>query len=192
MAEGMASMGWMSAAGSLLQAYGNIEAGKTARAMGEMAKMRAEFAAWQAEQQGKEVIAAGQRQALEEERKAGLLASRAIAVAASSGGGVSDPTIVNLLARTKGEGVYRASVALYEGEAKARQLRFQAAAGHIAGSEAVVEGISSQMGHTLAATGDVLRAGSKVYARSLYEKYGLNGPQGGKAGDSALLDGSFS
>lgn len=183
MVEGLAALGWLSGAGSLIQAFGNVEAGRTARAAGEMAKMRADFVAWQAEEQGKTVIAAGQRQALEEKRKADLLVSRAKAIAASSGGGVSDPTIVNLLARTKGEGVYRASVALYEGEAKARQLRFQAAAARLSGSEAVVEGLSSQMGHTLAATGDILRGGAKVY--SLYARYG----QGGYKADPAWFEG---
>jgi hypothetical protein len=49
-------------------------------------------------------------------------------VAAASGAGASDASVVNIVGRIKGEGAYRAATALYAGEDKARVLRMQAAA----------------------------------------------------------------
>src|ERR1700681_2478136 len=95
---GMTSIAWLSAAGTLMQAWGASESGRTARIQGERAKVAAEFDAWQAEQSAAVAIALSQRQALEEHRQGTLHASRALAVAAASGAGVTDPTIVNLIA----------------------------------------------------------------------------------------------
>ncbi|CAB4223343.1 hypothetical protein UFOVP1670_26 [uncultured Caudovirales phage] len=72
-------------------------------------------------------IAAAQRTAAEETRQADLLKSRAIAVMAASGAGGGSSTS-SILGRIKGEGVYRAQVAMYQGEDAARVMRMQAAA----------------------------------------------------------------
>ena len=72
--------------------------------------------------------ASSQRTAVEQKRQARLLQSRALAVAGASGGGVSDPGVVDLLARLSGEGEYRALTALYEGEESARSKEAQASA----------------------------------------------------------------
>lgn len=71
--------------------------------------------------------AAGERNAIDIERQTQLNASRALAVAASSGGGASGPTVVNLLAQNAADGAYRKAAALYEGEDQARALKLQAA-----------------------------------------------------------------
>jgi hypothetical protein len=180
----MSSLGWTSAAGPLIQMFGLWESGKAAKAAGEAAKARQEFMAREAEREGGLAIAIGQRQAMEERRQSDLLASRALAVAASSGAGVSDPTIVDVISKTRGEGAYRASIALYEGEAKARRLRMEAAGARLAGADAVTAGLNTQFQSNLAAGGQLFRGGAKVYSRSLYDKYGMNGP----SGDSALID----
>jgi hypothetical protein len=171
----------MQAAGVFMQMWGALESGRMARIQGERARLAAEFSAWQAEQEGGLAIAISQRQAEEERRKAGFLASRALAVAASSGAGVSDPTMIDILTKTRGEGAYRANVALYEGEARARQLRLDAAAGRLSGAQAAVEGAERQLGYGLGAVGTGVRGVASLYAR-----YGQNGPGG--RGDSALLD----
>lgn len=49
--------------------------------------------------------------------------SRAIAVAAASGGGIDDPTIVNLIGDLNAEGEYNVMARLYVGEDKAEGLR---------------------------------------------------------------------
>jgi len=185
-AAGMSSLGWLSAASTLLQVWGNLEQGRMARIQGERARYAAEFAAWQAERAGGIAIAISQRQALEEERQATLVASRALAVAAASGAGVSDPTIVRIIANARGEGAYRANVALYEGEARARELKFEAITGRIGGWEAQAEGAQRQQAYGLAGLGALARGGA-----SLYAKYGMKGPgttPTGGSGDAALID----
>ncbi len=71
--------------------------------------------------------AAAQREAIDIDRQVQLNASRALAVAASSGGGASDPTVVNLIAQSAADGAYRKAVALYEGDEQARAMRLDAA-----------------------------------------------------------------
>lgn len=178
----LAMLPMLRAAGSFMQAYGAFEQGRAARIAGERARYAAEFQAWQADEQGKLAIAIAQRRAMEERRQTDIMASRALAVAAASGGGVSDPTIINMLAKAKGEGAYRAQVALYEGEAKARELRLSAAASRVSGAEAVVDGIRTETGYQLSGLGSLVRGGA-----SLYQKYGNGGP----SGDSDLIGGGL-
>lgn len=70
--------------------------------------------------------ASSQREAMEQRRQATLTGSRALTLAAASGGGASDPTVMNILANISGEGEYRALTALYDGEEKARSNEFEA------------------------------------------------------------------
>lgn len=96
-------------------AKGYKKTGKAARERGLEQQAYNEVAATQA-------IAVGQISALEEERQARLVASRAVAVAAA-GGSVMD--ITNLLADIEGEGAYRASIAMFEAENEANRLKFE-------------------------------------------------------------------
>lgn len=66
--------------------------------------------------------AASQREALEQKRKAGIAAGRAQAVMAASGAGVD----TNLIDGILGEGELAFDTALYEGDAKAQDSRYQA------------------------------------------------------------------
>ena len=166
-------------AGALLEAYGARESGRAMRIQGERARVAHEFEAWQADEQAAAAIAIGQRQAAEERRKGRLSASRALAVAAASGAGVSDPTIVNLLARNEGEATYRANIAMYEAEARSRTLRLDAAAGRVTGADALTEGRSRELGQTYTGLGRLAATGA-----SLYAKYGGKGPG---SGDEALI-----
>lgn len=70
--------------------------------------------------------ATSQRAGIEERRRAALLESRARAVAAGSGAGVSDPTVVKLMADIEAEGEYRALNRQYEGETAASSLEAEA------------------------------------------------------------------
>lgn len=72
--------------------------------------------------------AASQRSAMEERRQGRLASSRALALAAASGAGADDPTVVNAIADIEGEGEYRALTALYEGNTAGDDLERQAAA----------------------------------------------------------------
>jgi len=69
--------------------------------------------------------AAGHREAAEEQRNAELAYSRALAVAAASGGGVSDPTVVKILADLQAEGDYRVLSRLYTAEDEAQGIQYR-------------------------------------------------------------------
>jgi hypothetical protein len=70
--------------------------------------------------------ASSQRQAEQKSKEANLIMSRQLAVAAASGSGASDPTVVDLMSRTAGEGAFQASTIRYGGEEEARGLQNQA------------------------------------------------------------------
>lgn len=163
--------GGMQVVGSLFNVWGNMASGRAARIDGEQKRANAELVAQQEEQEAGLAIAQSQRLSAEELRKGRYEASRALAVAAASGGGVTDPTIVNLLSKVKGESVYRSSLALYAGESRARKLRIQAAATTLAGTYADVQGNQTEQNYDIAAWGSLFQGGSSMFA-----KYGGGGP----------------
>ncbi len=112
--------------GTTLSVLGALQEGEYAKAQGRAQRKINEVVA-------KQAIAVGQRGALEERRKADLVASRVIALA---GGGGGDPTVMNIIADIESEGVYRASVAMYEGEESARKLRTEGEFAEWAGEQA--------------------------------------------------------
>ena len=184
---GFGGAGWLSAGASLFQVLGTLQQGRLARAQAQRVQQAYLFLQWQAEREAGQVKAVSQRVALEERRQGELAASRALAVAAASGAGVSDPTMVQVITDAQGEAAYRAAIALYEGEAKARQLRLEAAAGGIAAADALTSGYATEQGYALRALGETARGGM-----SLYAKYGQKGPgttsQPAARGDAALID----
>lgn len=112
------------------QAYRDAGARQSASEIikAKRAKEADDFAASQYLQNAGQAVAAGQRGAAEENRKARLVSSRAIALAAASGAGASDVSVVNLVSRIRGEGAYNAQTQLYQGEDQARRMRMAAAA----------------------------------------------------------------
>lgn len=171
----------MQAASTLMKVRGSQQSAAAAKANAKATQKEKEFEATQLRQQAGQAIAASQRVADEQRRQARLVQSRTIAVVAAGGGGVSDPTIVNMLARTAGEGVYRANVALYGGEERARLLNMQAQAADYEGRTGRI------MGDQLAKAAQIQGAASVLSgASSLYEKYNSM-PKNTKA----LGDGDF-
>lgn len=71
--------------------------------------------------------AAAQREAIQRRRQASVLLSRQQAVAASSGGTATDPTVLDVMGDTAAEGQYQSDVALYQGDVAAAGLQDQAA-----------------------------------------------------------------
>jgi len=88
------------------------------RRAGENAKIEADFRQRQLDQKAGQERAKGQRRAAEIRRQARLRESRAVAIAASGGGGVDG--INNLLAGISGQGEFEAGTALYDAEERAR------------------------------------------------------------------------
>lgn len=142
----------LTVAGTAMQAGGTIIG---ARAEAKQLNSEAD----QLEDKAGNVRASSQRRAMEERRQSRLASSRALALAAATGG-ASDPTVVNILAGLDGEGEYRALTALYEGEEEGRGLEFEA-------RNRRKEAKNAKRAGYIEAAGSVLKAGS-----SMYEKYG--------------------
>lgn len=173
-------------ASALLQAKGQRDAAKASQQQAAQVQAAKNFEAAQMEQSAVQEVAAAQRRALEERRRATLVASRAQAVAAASGAGASDTTVENIISDIAGEGEYRAGLAIYQGEESARRLRMGAQGARMEGSSIAQFGESRARAYNTAALGSL--AGG---AASLYTKYGMGGPQRSSALDGSIYDSRF-
>lgn len=102
--------------------------------------------------------ATSQRKAMEERRQGRLASSRTLALAAASGGGADDPSVVNTMADIAGEGEYRALTALYEGDESASSMEAEAAAKRRGAKSVKTAG-------AIKAAGSIISAGSTLYNR---------------------------
>ena len=148
------------------------DAAAAARAEGDNARKIGDWQASQLRQQAGQERAAAQRQA-ENERRAGRLAvSKARAIAAGSGGGASDPTVMNIYSDLAAEGETNAMTALWEGEEAARGLEAQAAGAQYEGAAAYEASRMTSRAYKragyLSAAGNLLAGGSDFYS-----KYGM-------------------
>ena len=133
---------------SVLSGIGQIQAGKAANS-------NAKFQARQMEQQAGQERASSQREAIAERRQSAIIQSNAQASAAASGGGATDPTVLNITGNIAKEGEYNALSALFQGEEKARGLGLQASATRMEGKQAkkqgMIGGVSTIIGGTASA-----------------------------------------
>jgi hypothetical protein len=106
---------------------GSAIGARSAYQQGKIGEMQAEQQADLLRQKKTQAVAASQRDAMQEDRKMKLIASRALALSAAGGtaGSISDQETV---ADIYGEGAYRKSLALYQGTATAYDLEEQAKA----------------------------------------------------------------
>lgn len=145
-------------AGGGLSALGTLAAGNSA-------EKAANFEASQLQRNAGLARAASQRAAIEERRKADLVSSRALAVAAASGGGTGG-NVENILGDIAAEGEYRTLTSLFEGEQQAQGLETAAGRrweGKAAKRASRVQAVSTLLGS----------------AGSMYGKYGGSGAFGG-------------
>lgn len=105
--------------GGVASFYGNILEGNDAERLAKLQAAQLRENAGQAE-------AAGQQAGEEELRKSELALSRMIAVAAASGGGASDPTVLKLASGITAEGELAAGMQRYNASSAARGMRIQA------------------------------------------------------------------
>ena len=155
--------------GGILQFAGTISRGQQAQAAGQ-------FQADQLRQNGGQAQAAAQRTAADVQRQTEMVVSRSLAVAAASGGGASDPTVINLIAQNASEGAYRKAVALYGGDEANRTARLQADAKEY-------EGKSARMGSLISGATNLLNSQAK--SASMFQRFGGGGPamySNGKSG----------
>ena len=160
-----------SVAGTAMSFMGNMQAAVSAKQAAQAQKQQADFQAAQMAQQAGQEQAAAQRKAADQTRQANMLASRAIAVAGAGGGGVTDPTVANLIADIQGEGAYRKGVSIYQGEENARQLKMGASAKTYEGDIALQRGEQQASAYRTKAF-----AGAAMGASSIYGKFGGGGP----------------
>lgn len=116
-------MAWMAAAAPYIFAAGTVISANQQRNAGIQSQMNADFEASQMERQAGQELAVSQRQAEQARRESRYAQSRAQAVAAASGAGATDPTVVNLIGGIEKEGEYNALTALYNGQQNADALR---------------------------------------------------------------------
>jgi hypothetical protein len=138
----------------------------------------AHFQAEQLRRNAESVMGAATLKAAEAERHSALQNSRALAVAAASGGGASDPGVVSLLARNAEEGAYRRQVALYEGTARKGDMRLAADARDYEGRAGQLAATENAVGSLFGATTTLLKGQARD---SLFAKYGMGSPANGNA-----------
>lgn len=137
------------AAGTLMQGDAANQAGKSE--------------ALQLQQEAGQERARSQLEASNRRRSARYAQSRALALAAASGAGASDPTVVDIIGNLAGEGEFGALAAMYEGETSARNLEY-------AGKVRRREGKAAKSASYLKA-GATLLSGGSAWA----DKYGGGG-----------------
>lgn len=117
-----------------------------------------------------QAIASSQREAINIDREAELYASRALAVAASSGGGASDPSVVNIIAQGAADSAYRKAVAFYEGQDESRSMLTQADATELGGQIAMGQSRARRTAILVDTASSVY--GSYARGTSMNSKYG--------------------
>ena len=157
-------------AAMVLTAVGTIASANQQRAAGKAANQAAQFEALQMERQAGEARATSQRQAIEQRRKSDYMRSRAQALAASSGAGALDPTVVDIVSGIEGEGDLAARSVLYEGEVRATN-RETAAAGRR------FEGENAERAGKAAAAATMLKGAGSMF--SMYGAGGFGAESGG-------------
>lgn len=182
-------MGWVAVAATVgstlmqMKAQGEAKAGAEleadyARRTAARKKATADFEANQLEVQAGQVVAASQRDVLDVQRVGRLAQSRALAVAAASGGGASAPTVINIIGNLAKESAYNGARALYAGEEKARLMKIQAWVKRQEGEGALEAGEFAAEGSEAKARayGTMQTATLLNGASSLFGKYGGGGP----------------
>ena len=154
----------MAGLGTILGVVGSVVSAVGTIAAGQASRRDAEFQAKQLDIQAKAEFAAGQREAEEIERNKKLVLSRQQALAAASGMGADDPTIVTMAAEIAGFGKYQELSALAAGEMRQRRAEYDAASARATGQAT--------------ATGSLLSAGGTIIggvANAFQERYGNGG-----------------
>lgn len=154
---------------TVLSAGSQIAKGISYSAVGARKKALSEFEAKQLEQEAESSQGIGMRGAQDEMLKSKIVNSLALARAAASGAGASDPTVLNVLAQTSGESAYRQALAMYEGESQARLDKMRASAARYEGDIAESDAAAASSGANMNALSTVLSGGAKTL--SLYDRF---------------------
>lgn len=165
--------------GTGMEYSGNQDLASNARLAGARQAAALQFQAQQATVNAGQAVAASQQTSADIARQGALIQSRAQALAAASGGGAVDPTVVTLMSRNAGEIALRRNIALYQGEEQARTLMETAKARNYDASLAVDGGNTKAQAYENAATTSLLKG-----AGSMFAKYGFGQPKASDPGSS--------
>lgn len=124
----------------------------------------ANAAADEMEIQAVEAVGAGYREAREVGRQQQFAIDR-IRVLAASHGGSADASVVNLIGRAKGDQAYRMAVSVYEGETKARTLRYQAKVARVTGDLDAARMLDEAKATGINTVVNTVQMGSSLYQR---------------------------
>ena len=155
----------LSVGGSAVSAMGTLAGGKAAMQAGQYAQQSHEFTARQQGQAAKEARAVGQRSAFEKRREGDLLDSKLQARAAASGGGATDPTVLDLSGDIAQRSEYDALFEMYKGENKARGLQDAALASRMSGQAALFEGEAKRKASYLSAAGTLIGSAGSAFGK---------------------------
>src|SRR3546814_14757736 len=125
----------MMVAGTVISAYGQMQAGEAAEAQAAAQQTALDFQAGEARKQAGQERAAAQREMISARRRERLVQSNLIASAAASGAGASDPTLLAPKVDIAADGASRALTALYQGQERWRSLEHQAAPRQCTGAQ---------------------------------------------------------
>lgn len=150
-------------ASSVLSAIGAGVTGVGTIASGVAAKRAADQDALNMEAQGKEELAASQRDAQQKRKEGALLASRQQALAAASGGGADDPTIVKLMTQAAGQTELNAQSAMYGGISRQTGLRSSAKARRAEGKSSLLGSVVGGFGQTASGIGNSFGLRDRTY-----------------------------
>lgn len=144
-----------SAVGPLAGVVGAGVSAIGARNAGIAAEQEANYRAKQDEITAGQKRASAQRATIEEIRKMRLTQSRGQAIAAASGAGALDPSVMDLMGDLETEGRYRAATAAYEGEDSARNLENKAMLSRYSGKQARSAGNTKALSTLMSGASDL-------------------------------------
>lgn len=153
------------AAGTGVQAYGQADQAAGYMQYGQIRNAAAQFAAAQMRINANNAQGSAQRKAQMIGLNADYVISSQRARAAGSGGGGSDPTVLNLMARTKSMAGFQQSVALYGGQERARELNMSAAAEEYSGRAEASMGRQAGIAGGFAALTTALKGGVSLFSK---------------------------
>lgn len=157
----------MAATSTVLSAAGQAQAGAAANAQDQGQAQAQDYQAAELTQQAGQTRAVAESQEQDSLRKTAYQLSTARAVAASSGAGATDPTVVGIEGQIGAKGNFDALSQMYSGEEKARGLETQSTLDTYQGQQLRIAGAQKQKAGNIGAITTLLSGGN-----TLASKYG--------------------
>lgn len=166
-------------AGLIMQAFGGLRTAQGQQAAGDADLQKGmetqqldNYIAQQYRVNAGQAVALGTQKAAIQDIQTKMTMSRALAVAAAGGGGVTDPGIITQISKLAGYGAYAKQVQLYNGEEESRADLDKANAADMSGKIALQGGQEADDAAGVAASGTIMKGAS-----SLFSKYAAGGPK---------------